>query len=189
MAPKRFTKADSTGRPWWGLLITLSLGGALAYLNVSTSGTQVFEWFSNLTSLFTLFGWGMICFSHIRFRQAWKIQGRSPAELPWKSWTFPLAAWWGLIWCIIIVGIEFYLAVFPLHKPTTAKNFFANYISVFVIIVLFLGARFYYRGPWLIDTARLDLDYQRRFYATDEEKAKKPGALAKAGRACNFVFN
>jgi amino acid transporter len=63
MAPKQFKKADSTGRPWWGLGITFLFGGGLAYLNVSQSAADVFTWFSNLTSLFTLFGWGMICLS------------------------------------------------------------------------------------------------------------------------------
>jgi amino acid transporter len=72
MAPKQLKFADKTGRPWFGLVPTLLLGGGLAYINVDKSGKEVFGWFSNLTSLFTLFGWGMICLSHIRFRAAWK---------------------------------------------------------------------------------------------------------------------
>ncbi len=86
MAPQQFLRADRAGRPWFGLVPTFILGGALAYLNVSNSGAEVFGWFSNLTSLFTLFGWGMICLSNIRMRIAWKRQGRTPEELPWKSW-------------------------------------------------------------------------------------------------------
>lgn len=111
MAPKRFAKADKTGRPWYGIVPTLIIGGGLAYLNVNNSGAEVFTWFSNLTSLFTLFCWGSICLSHIRFRLAWKTQGRSVDELPWKSWTYPYAAWWGLAWCIILLVVEFYLSV------------------------------------------------------------------------------
>ena len=86
MAPKLFLKADKTGRPWYGLIPTFIVGGGLAYLNVSNSGAEVFGWFSSLTSLFTLFGWGMICLSNIRMRAAWARQGRTADELPWKSW-------------------------------------------------------------------------------------------------------
>ncbi|KAF2473379.1 uncharacterized protein BDR25DRAFT_323927 [Lindgomyces ingoldianus] len=93
MAPAAFKKADKTGRPWWGLALTLTLGGALAYLNVGNKAADVFTWLSNLTSLFTLFGWGMICLSHIRMRYSWKLQGRDLTDLPWKSWTYPYAAW------------------------------------------------------------------------------------------------
>jgi amino acid transporter len=66
MAPAVFKKADNTGRPWWGLALTLTLGGALAYLNVGNKAADVFTWLSNLTSLFTLFGWGMICLSYVQ---------------------------------------------------------------------------------------------------------------------------
>lgn len=163
------------GRPWAGLIATLVLGGGLAYLNVSNSGATVFGWFSNLTSLFTLFGWGMICLSHIRMRHAWKIQGRSPTDLPWKSWTYPYAAWWGFGWCIVLLVVEFYLAVWPLGDSPSAKGFFSNYVSVVAILVFYLGARCYYRGPWWRDASLIDLDAGRRFYKQDVEKVgEKP---------------
>lgn len=101
---------------------------------MNNSGEEVFTWFSNLTSLFTLFGWGMICLSHLRMRYAWKVQGRDVSDLPWKSWTFPYAAIWGLGWCILLIIAEFYLSVWPLGGQTTAKNFFANYVSVVAIV-------------------------------------------------------
>jgi amino acid transporter len=106
---QQMQKADKMGRPWYGLVPTLLIGGGLAYLNVSYGGAEVFGWFSNLTSLLTLFGWGMICLSNIRMRHAWKVQGRSVDELPWKSWTWPYGAYWGLSWCIILIIAEFYL--------------------------------------------------------------------------------
>jgi amino acid transporter len=190
MAPPGFKKADTTGRPWPGLIATLALGGSLAYLNVGQSSANVFTWFSNLTSLFTLFGWGMICLSHIRMRHAWKVQGRSVDDLPWKSWAYPYAAWWGLSWCIILIICEFYLSVWPLGKPTTAQNFFANYISVIVILVCYIGARFYFRGPWWVDTAKIDLDTGRRFYVDNAaEKEKKAGIRGKIEKSLGYVFN
>lgn len=193
MAPKRFMQADRAGRPWWGLVPTFILGGGLAYLNVSNSGLEVFTWLKNLTSLFTLFGWGMICLSHIRMRWAWARQGRSAEELPWTSWIYPYGAWYGLALCILLIIVQFYLAVWPLDddpRPTgQAKDFFANYISIILCIVLWLGARIYYRGAWWVNLESIDLDEGRRFYVGDVEKAPAKGFAGKSKRALAFVFN
>jgi len=189
MAPKQFKKADKLGRPWYGLVITLVLGGGLAYLNVNHSGAEVFGWFSNLTSLCTLFGWGMICLSHIRFRYAWKLQGRTPEELPWKSWTYPYAAWWGLFWCILLIIVEFYLAVWPLGDKPSAKNFFANYVSIIALLVLYLGARVYHRGPWWVDASTIDLDDGRRFYADEDVEKVGKGFKGAVSKTLGFIFN
>ncbi|KAK7531685.1 amino acid permease/ SLC12A domain-containing protein [Phyllosticta citribraziliensis] len=179
MAPKIFTKADKTGRPWAGLVSTLLLGGGLAYLNVSENGANVFTWFSNLTSLFTLFGWGSICLSHIRMRRAWALQGRAPDALPWRSWVFPYAAWWGFVWCVILIVVEFYLAVWPLGEKSSVKTFFANYVSIVLVVVLYLGAKiFYYRGPLLVDLKTVNLDEGRRFYV---DAAPEDGIADEAG--------
>lgn len=111
MAPKQAGQADKAGRPWYAIIPTLVCGGALSYMNVSQSGQNFFGWLSNLTSLFTLFGWGMICLSHIRFRTAWARQGRTVEELGWKSWIYPYGAWYGVIVCFILIVVQFYLAV------------------------------------------------------------------------------
>ncbi|KAI0835731.1 amino acid permease/ SLC12A domain-containing protein [Hypoxylon sp. FL0890] len=189
MAPKVFTKADKTGRPWYGLVPTFILGGGLAYLNVSESGADVFGWFSNLTSLFTLFGWGMICLSHIRFRYAWARQGRTADELPWKSWIYPIGPWWGLIMCILLIIVQFYLSVWPLGEAPSAENFFANYISVILIVIMWLGARVYYRGSWWVDLDTIDLDEGRRFYKTDIEKTEATGFKGVAKNVVGAILN
>ncbi|KAL2824287.1 amino acid permease/ SLC12A domain-containing protein [Aspergillus cavernicola] len=187
MAPKIFSHADETGRPIAGLSATLLIGGGLAYLNVNTSSADVFSWFSNLTSLFTLFGWGCICLSHLRMRHAWKTQGRCESDLPWRTWTYPYASYWGLVWCVILILAEFYLSVWPLHGTPNARDFFANYVSVVVIVVVYFGARCWYRGPWWVDARMVDLDGPRRFYADDQEGGggKKKTGL---GRVLGWVF-
>ena len=171
-------KADSWGRPWYALIPTLIIGGGLAYLNVSNSGATVFGWFSNLTSLFTLFGWGMICLSHIRMRRAWALQGRNVEDLPWRTWTWPWGAYWGLSWCIILIIAEFYLAVWPLNTPMSAEHFFSTYVSVVAIVIVYIGAKIYFRGRRWVDTRTIDLDSGRRFYKDAEierAEAKKQG--------------
>ncbi|KAF7168362.1 hypothetical protein CNMCM6106_003600 [Aspergillus hiratsukae] len=192
MAPKFFGHADKTGRPWAGLLLTLVIGGGLAYLNVSNSGSTVFGWLSNLTSLLTLFGWGMICASHLRMRYAWKVQGRAPSELPWRSWTYPVGAWWGLFWCILLIIVEFYLSVWPMGGTPSAKTFFSNYVSVVAVIVIYIGAMIYYKGPLLNDARTIDLDQFRRFYVDhrdEEAKAEKTVVRKYLSKGVGFIFN
>lgn len=182
MAPKQMRKADKLGRPWFALVPTLVLGGGLAFMNVTESGANVFTWLSNLTSLITLFGWAMICLSHIRMRHAWRAQGRPVDELPWKTWTFPVAAWWGLGWCCLLVVVEFYLSVWPLGEAPSAKNFFANYVSLVAGVVIWLGARVYYyvteRAGWWVSSRTIDLDAGRRFYSEDQIAEVEKSALS-----------
>lgn len=182
-------KADSWGRPWYALAPTLIIGGALSYLNVSYSGATVFGWFSNLTSLFTLFGWGMICLSHIRMRHAWKVQGRDVAELPWKSWTWPWAAYWGLAWCVILIIAEFYLAVWPLGEKSSAEHFFSVYVSVIAIVIAYAGAKIYYRNRRWVDTGAIDLDAGRRFYKDQEIEYAEAKNKSWAKKAVGIVWN
>ena len=153
------------GRPWAGYIATIGIGGALAYVNVSNTGAEVFSWLSSLVALLTLFGWGMICLTHLRFRYTWRLQGRDDAHLPWRAWAYPYTAWWGLISCIVVICIEFYLSIWPLHKHTTAKSFFANFISVIAVLIIWIGAQLWYRCPLWIDASNIDLDEFRRFYA------------------------
>ncbi|RYP41305.1 hypothetical protein DL767_001159 [Monosporascus sp. MG133] len=166
MAPRRFLMGDRTGRPWYGLVQTFILGGSLTYLNASNSGVEVFCWFSNLTSLFTLFGWGMICLSHVRMRTAWARQGRTVEELLWKSWLgmqVPIRRLVRPDLCIMLVVVQFYLAVLALDASPSAEGFFANYGFVILTIVLWVGARVYYRGNRWVDANTVDLDNGHRF--------------------------
>ena len=153
-------------------------------------GAEVFGWFSNLTSLLTLFGWGMICLSNIRMRHAWKLQGRSADELPWTSWTWPWGAWWGLSWCIILIIAEFYLAVWPLGEKPSVEHFFSVYCSVIAVLVLYIGAKIYYRNGKWVDARTIDLDAGRRFYKSQEvEDAEVKGKGGWAKKAVKGVFS
>ncbi|KAF4817578.1 Cationic amino acid transporter 1 [Colletotrichum siamense] len=179
MAPSWMKKADRRGRPWYTLTPTLLIGGGLSYLNASHTGAEVFSWLSSLVSLFTLFGWSMICLSHIRMRHAWKVQGRSVNDLPWKTKTWPWAAYWGLIWCIILTIVQFYLAIWPFNGETSAKSFFSTYVSVPVGIIIYVAAKFFYGGRHWLDSRSIDLDSDRRFYSAEQEDEDKKVPFAK----------
>ncbi|CAH0046889.1 unnamed protein product [Clonostachys solani] len=165
-------KADSRGRPWFALVSTVFMGGALSFLNLNATGAEVFTWLSSLASLTTLFSWSMICLSHIRMRYAWKVQGRSPAELPWTNGSWPLSAYWGLGCCIILLVAEFYIAVWPLGKTPSAVGFFSRFVSAIAILVIYVAARCYYRGRRWVNVREVDLDNDRRFYHVEDQAEK-----------------
>ncbi|CUM67374.1 uncharacterized protein PRCAT00005068001 [Priceomyces carsonii] len=164
MAPKIFSRVNKRGVPYVGYLFSGMLSGGLAFINLSNSGAVVFGWFLNLSSLVALLLWSVIFIVNIRFRKAWKAQGRKIEDLPWKTNLVPYTAWYGLFWCILIIIIEFYLAVWPWDDQSSAKNFFANYISIVIMIVLYIGAKVYLKGPLLIPLKRIDLDNGRMIY-------------------------
>ncbi|KAL2312164.1 Arginine permease [Schizosaccharomyces pombe] len=177
MAPKFFLHCDKRGRPVYCFLFNMIISGGLAYLNVNNSGSVVFEWFENLVSLCVLYSWICIFLAHLRFRKAWKVQGHSLDELPWKSSFFPFPALWGLIWCILIIIIEFYLAIWPLGEPSSAKQFFATYLSIILIIAVYILAKVFYRGPFWKDAKDIDLNKGRRFYLKSSQKDEEDDEL------------
>ena len=181
MAPKLFAKCDRWGRPWASIALVFIIGGGLCYLNVDAKGSDVFEWFSNLTSLCTLWTWATTFVTHLRFRAAWKAQGHTENELPWKTWAFPWSSYWGLLWCILLIIDEFYLSVWPLHDVTSAKNFFANYISMVAIVVLYICTKLYFRGRFWIKAEDVDLHTGRRYYPESVDDEESPPSSSKAG--------
>lgn len=158
MAPKIFSRVSRRGVPYVGYAISAILSGGLAYINLSESGAVVFGWFLNLSSLVALLLWSVIFVVNIRLRKAWIVQGKDMSNLPWKTNLNPYIAWYGLFWSILIVIIEFYLSVWPWKEQSSAKNFFANYISVVLMIIIYIGSKFYFKGPLLIPLNEIDLD-------------------------------
>ncbi len=131
----------------------------------------------------------MICLSNIRMRAAWKIQGRSVDELPWKSWSWPWGAWWGLSWCIILMIAEFYLAVWPLNTPMSAEHFFSTYVSVIAALLLYIGAKIYYRHRRWVDLETIDLDAGRRFYKDEEISLAQAGTQSWATKIIKGIWS
>lgn len=127
-APKVFTYVDKSGRPLWSVIAVL-LFGPIAYVNVVSAGDTVFDWLLALSGLSTLFTWGAICLCHIRFRRAWKVQGHSIEELPFRAAGGTVGSWFGLILVILVLIAQFYVAVWPIggrdpDPAIAAQDFF-----------------------------------------------------------------
>ncbi|KAI5288916.1 hypothetical protein KEM54_004683 [Ascosphaera aggregata] len=181
LAPKFLAKCDRRGVPWFAAIATFVVGGGLSYLNVSNSGGTVFGWFSSLTSLCILWVWGTIFICHLRFRAAWKAQGRTPEELPWRTIFWPYGTIFGLTLCIILIIVQFYLAIWPLGKPQSAEHFFATFISIVVLVVMLCLAKLWYRGPLFKRAKDIDLTTGMVEYEPDETDSEASGGLRKKG--------
>jgi amino acid transporter len=50
----------------------------------------------------------------------------------------------------------------------SAENFLSTYVSVIAVLVIFIGAKLYYRNGSWVNTRTIDLDVDRRFYKEAE---------------------
>ncbi|KAK0383975.1 hypothetical protein NLU13_8064 [Sarocladium strictum] len=156
MAPKALTYIDKKGRPVPVIILQL-LFGCLAFINLAENGGVIFNWLLALSSLSALFVYGSIALAHVRFRMAWKANGHSLDELPYKAY-FGV---WGSYVCILINVIAFmaqtYVALYPVGGPNVDANvFFQSYLACPLAIFLYLVWKVYswfvypeHRAPWV----------------------------------------
>ena len=112
MAPKFLAYVDHKGRPLPAIILQL-LFGLLAFINEATStGLVIFNWLLSLTGLITFFVYGSICLAHIRFRTAWRYNGHSLDELPYRAAFGILGSWFGLFLNVMCLMAQFYVALF-----------------------------------------------------------------------------
>ncbi|KAF2113918.1 amino acid permease/ SLC12A domain-containing protein [Lophiotrema nucula] len=138
MGPKAFAYVDKKGRPVTVIILQL-LFGCLAFINLASNGGEIFTWLLSLSGLSILFIYGSIALAHIRFRSAWKANGRSLDELPFKA-AFGV---WGSYLCLLINVLcliaQFYVALYPVGGPNlVAKGFFEAYLAGPFLIGLYL---------------------------------------------------
>jgi amino acid transporter len=110
-APRFLAYVDKQGRPLGPVIIQM-LFGFLAYIQFASSGLTVFNWLLSIGSLSATLMYFSINLAHIRFRQAFKLQGRSTDIIPWKS---PLGAWGSIIGAVlafICLAAVFYSSLF-----------------------------------------------------------------------------
>ncbi|WWC69794.1 uncharacterized protein I206_103737 [Kwoniella pini CBS 10737] len=170
-APKFFTYIDKSGRPLYSVLALLVLG-PLAYINCADVGGEVFNWLVALSGLSTLITWLSICITHIRFRKAWKAQGHSVEELPFKALGGEYGSWLGTILIIIILIAQFYIGLFPIGGVESAgeraESFFLSYLAAPIMILFYVVGYAWKRGTPR-KASEIDLDTGRKSWLTVEE--------------------
>ncbi|KAJ4306799.1 Amino-acid permease inda1 [Collariella sp. IMI 366227] len=165
-APKIFSYIDRSGRPLYSVLLVIACG-PLAYINLSASGPEVFDWLLALSGLAALFTWGSICFAHIRFRAAWARQGHTTDEIPFKAAGGVWGSYLGLALNVLVLIAQFYTAICPVGGGfNDAEGFFKSYLAMPIVILFWVIGFFWKRTGWLkldqidIDSGRRELDWE-----------------------------
>ncbi|GEQ67429.1 hypothetical protein JCM33374_g1094 [Metschnikowia sp. JCM 33374] len=187
LAPGIFSYVDRRGRPLVGIAVS-AIVGLLAFVSASPKQADVFNWLIALSALSTLFTWASCTIAHIRFRAAMKKQNRPLTELPYVSQTGVWGSYYATICLIVVLGLQFWVSLFPLHSKPDATVFFQNYLGAVIVLVFYLGHKLYTRKlNTIVPLETMDLDTGRG--ETDFEKLQEElQAEKEALRALPFYW-
>ncbi|ETN36821.1 uncharacterized protein HMPREF1541_07808 [Cyphellophora europaea CBS 101466] len=171
-APKIFAYIDRSGRPLMSVALNLAFG-ALAYIVLASTGSTVFNWLLALSGLAALFTWGSICVAHIRFRAAWKADGRTLDEIPFKHIFGVTGSWIGLTLVCIALIAQFFTAIAPTSGGVNdAQGFFQAYLAL-PVVLFFWACGYLWKREGVRTLAQIDLDTGRRHVDWEEIHAQR----------------
>ncbi|EEB94715.1 hypothetical protein MPER_06427, partial [Moniliophthora perniciosa FA553] len=137
-APRIFTYVDKSSRPLFSVLLFLATT-PIAYINTAKDGATVFDWLVAISALSTLITWLSICICHLRFRRAWKAQGHSVEELPFKALGGEYGSWFGVILIILVLIAQFYVAIWPPNFEGTTGDRVASFFQAYMAAPIIVG--------------------------------------------------
>ncbi|KAJ6445332.1 Proline utilization trans-activator [Purpureocillium lavendulum] len=172
-APRIFQTTNKKGVPWVAVLTTWSVG-LLAFMNVSNSGAVVFNWLVNIIIGCGFISWIIICITYLRFRRAMQYNGLLHT-LPYQSRLQPYKTWVVLV-VVIILTITKGFQVFLVGK-WDAKSFVAAYITLPIMLAIYVGHKIWSRTPFYIPTKDIDVLTGKR--EMDELEAMDEPRVAK----------
>jgi yeast amino acid transporter len=185
-APKILGYIDQAGRPLVAIIFCSAIG-LLCFIVAAGPDTRVeaFNWMLALSGLSSIITWASICACHIRFRQAWKYQGHTLDELPFKSQPGVIGSYCGLGFNILVLTAQFWTGFAPIgYADMTAgertKSWFEAYLSGPIILFCFLGFKLWKRTTFKrikdidITSGRREMDLSEVLAAERAERATWP---------------
>jgi len=144
---------------------------------------QAYSWLLSLASTTGFIAWLGIAFCHIRFRMAYKAQGRSLNDLPFVSRLYPFGPIYTIVVCVVILLGQGYTA----FNPWDVKSFLSAYVTLPFIFILYFGNKFYSKTK-ILRLVDVDLDTGRSYMDTSipvmdsesEKNQKKPNRFQRA---------
>ncbi|KAI6083062.1 proline-specific permease [Hypoxylon rubiginosum] len=152
-APRWFGRTTKRGVPWVAVVFTL-LVGCLAFLNVSNSGSQVFQWFTNISTISGFIAWIVIMITYLRFRRAMEHHGMLES-LPFRTPLQPYATYVVLFIISLLTLTNGFQVFFP--SEWSVSGFLAAYITIPIFLVLYLVHKIVCRTPLAIHIADVDV--------------------------------
>ena len=153
-APRIFARCTKSGIPYVATAVSACFC-LLAYLNVSDSGSTVFNWFVNLINTGGYMSWILICVIYLQFRKATFVQGIT--DLPYRSRFQPYMSYvsGSILFLLLLVSgfVNF------IHGHWDTSNFLTAYIGIPIFLVFYLGHKLSVgrHDPWVITPHNMDL--------------------------------
>ncbi|KAG0171419.1 hypothetical protein DFQ30_000984 [Apophysomyces sp. BC1015] len=132
-APQFLSKTNKYGAPYWAVLVSSALAFCCVFVSIY-SATVAFEWFLSITAVSGFVSWWGISFIHIRFRRAYKHQGRNLNDLPYRATAYPFSALFACILCVLIILGQGYTAFTPTFS---GLKFVMNYIGILPFVLTY----------------------------------------------------
>ncbi|CAK4030833.1 amino acid permease [Lecanosticta acicola] len=170
-APNWVKRTSASGVPYLAVACTAAFG-LLGFMNESSSGGQVFNWFVNITSIAGFIVWTCINICHIAFMRALSVRGQSRDTLPYKAFWQPWFSWYGIFFNVLIIITNGFTA----FMPWSTSGFFVAYVSLIIFVALYLGHKVVYRTRF-VNPADADLDSGRKEVDAVEIEEAEPTTL------------
>ncbi|RCI12555.1 hypothetical protein L249_0836 [Ophiocordyceps polyrhachis-furcata BCC 54312] len=171
-APGWFRATNRNGVPYVAVLFTWCFG-LLAFLNVSSSGATVFNWFVNISTVSGFIAWAVAMVTYLRFRRALERRGLL-GTLPYRTPLQPYATYATLaVVSLLIITNGFQ----TLMTPFDVSDFVAAYVTIPAFLILYLVHKGVKRTPLYIATDKVDVLTGKKemdeLEAMDEERTAK----------------
>ncbi|CDH51449.1 lysine-specific permease [Lichtheimia corymbifera JMRC:FSU:9682] len=169
-APKFLAKTNRFGSPYWAVLFSSSIGFICVFAAIY-SATEAFNWFLNITAVTGFISWWGIVLIHLRFRRAYKRQGRSLADLPYKAFGFPIAPLFALLFCSFVILGQGYESFTPTFDGVA---FVSSYIGILPAILCYIIYKVVRRTRLVpLDEADFERGHVTRFEIEQEAAEEK----------------
>lgn len=155
-APSILKWVNKQGVPYASVIL-MNLFGLISLMNQSTGAAEAYNYIVNISGVAVFIVWGNVCFYHLRFRRAMKLQGRSTDELPYKGLWYPVLPIAGVVLNIFLALIQGWST----FKPFSGKDFVDAYILLPVFFIFFIGFKLWHKSKW-VNLNEVDLDEGRR---------------------------
>ncbi|KQL55454.1 gamma-aminobutyrate permease [Heyndrickxia shackletonii] len=132
-APAFLKKVNKGGVPYNAILATTVIG-MLCFLTSLFGDGTVYNWLLNAAGLAGYISWLSISITHLRFRKAYKIQGKNMKDLPYVAKWFPFGPILATVMCLIAT------------LGTNYSAFLGSKIDWYGILVSYIGLPLFLAG-------------------------------------------
>lgn len=134
-APRWLGRLNRWGAPYWAVIFSSIIGFCCVFASIY-SASVAFVWFLSVTAVSGFISWWGIAVVHLRFRRAFKAQGRSMDDLPFKAFAYPWSAIVAVLLTSFVILGQGYTAWYP---EWDAITFVTAYIGLVPVFLWYVG--------------------------------------------------